>query len=653
VRGLATIAALVVLAMATSAGTAGAFATPVHADRAGAKATVTPPTNLVDGQFVNVSWTGFVPSLPVYVFECVRTPKTISTQCIQPAGDLPHFTASPTGTGTVRYGVAEKQFAHFQCDDTHLCSLAVLESPTDLTSGVIVPITFQRPPGACPDAKSGPVSGEGATPAAYTLYKWENDVCNMSSHLNVTYTNDNSYDGMTHFAESNPNANFAVTGVPMPAPQASALAKTHHKFAYAPLSLTAVSIAFNIVDQQGHQVTHLVLTPQILAEIATGGLSTFDCPAGVSDSDCINLYGGDPEIRQLNPGISFPDGPIQFAIRAEHSASNLAFTTWLSKTEPSIWTYKTTTTWPPADPNPCHTCPPGVVGEGTAALGVGNPPSYTPADIYLGVIDSTYAAINDVPVASIQNPGQPAAGVAPTTASLAAALKDGKKNSDGTITPNYATGDPKAYPLPMLTYAVVPTSSGWPNFTSDDGKTLQAFLDYAAAKGQSDVPAGSFPLPKAQVAQTKTVAAEIPGGSTSPQGGGHHHHGNPGGSGGSPNGGSGAGAYTGGSGSGASTGSSGTGSGSGSGSGSTQGTSSHHHPSAKLKPVHKKKVAYTLTATQLSTPSSSPVVKALAALALFGLVFGPAVLLFSRGRSALSGRSIRNILPGGSGGGAA
>jgi phosphate transport system substrate-binding protein len=645
---------LVVLAMASSAGTAGAFATPVRTDLAGATATATPNTNLVDGQFVNMSWTGFAPMRPVYVFECVRTPTSISTQCVQPAGDLPHFTASPTGTGTVRYGVAEKRFAHFQCDDKHLCSLAVLESPTDLTSGVIVPITFQRPPGACPNSKTDPVSGEGATPAAYTLYKWENDVCNLPSHLNVTYTNDNSYDGMTHFAESNPNANFAVTGVPMPSTLANPLSKAGHKFAYAPLSLTAVSIAYNIVDQQGHQVTHLVLTPQILAEIVTGNLSTFDCPASESDADCVNLSGGDPEIRQLNPGISFPDGPIQFSIRAEHSASNLAFTSWLSKTEPSIWTYGSTTTWPPADPHPCHTCPPGVVGEGTAALGIGNPASYTPLDIYIGVVDSTYAAINDIPVASIQNPGQPTSGVAPTTASLAAALKDGKKNSDGTITPDYATGDPKAYPMPMLTYAVVPTNPGWKNFTSDDGKTLQAFLDYAATKGQSDVPAGSFPLPSAQVAATKTVAAEVPASETSPQsGGGHHHHGgNPGGSGGGSPSGYGGGAYTG-SGGGASTG--GSSSGSSGGSGTTGGGGSGSHHPAKLKVAAKKKgLAYELTSSQLSgTPSSSWIVPALAALALFGLVFGPTVFLFSRGRSALSGRSIRNILPGGSGSGAA
>jgi hypothetical protein len=201
----------------------------------------------------------------------------------------------------------------------------------------------------------------------------------------------------------------------------------------------------------------------------------------------------------------------------------------------------------------------------------------------------------------------------------------------------------------MLTYAVVPTNPGWKNFTADDGKTLKAFLEYAAAKGQSDVPAGSFPLPSALDADTKTVAAKIPTSETSPQSSGGHHGqgGTPGGSGsGSPTGGSGSGAFTGGSGGGASTGTGGTG-----GTGGTAPGSTTHLK--KLKPVHKKPLAYSLTAKQLSTPSSSAIVPALAALALFGLVFGPTVLLFSRGRSALSGRSLRNILPGGSGSGAA
>ena len=87
--------------------------------------------------------------------------------------------------------------------------------------------------------------------------------------------------------------------------------------------------------------------PKILAEVASGQISTFDCPPDVSDSDCRNVYGGDPDIRRLNPGVDFPSGSVQFTIRAEHSATNLAFTSWLKSAQsctdallPVIWTLR-------------------------------------------------------------------------------------------------------------------------------------------------------------------------------------------------------------------------------------------------------------------------------------------------------------------------
>ncbi len=157
-------------------------------------------------------------------------------------------------------------------------------------------------------------------------------------------------------------------------------------------------------------------------------------------------------------------------------------------------------------------------------------------------MDTTDAAVNDIPVASVVNPGVTSnAGVAPTANSLAAALTDGTQNADGTITPDYKTQDPNAYPLPMLTYAVVPTTQKWPGFTAGDGKMLRAFIKYATGSdGQKLLPAGGFPLPPPQVQKADSVAAEIP--TTEPATGGGHHHsggnGNGNGSGGTNGGGS-------------------------------------------------------------------------------------------------------------------
>jgi ABC-type phosphate transport system substrate-binding protein len=569
--------------------------------------TVTPGTGLVDSQVVDVAWSGFTPGNPVFLYMC-KAGSTSTTTCLNPPGDLPEVNAALDGTGIVRFKLKEGDEGGFTCDDTHQCVIAALESQNDIGSGTTTPITFASSPGACPNATAAPVYGEGAAGGAYSMYAWESGACQLSSHLNVTYTNDTSYNGLESFAAGSSTANFAVSGVPFSTGQASHLANLHRGFAYAPLSLTGLSIAYNIVDQSGRQITNLTLTPKIVAEIATGELSTFDCPTKVSDANCVNLLGGDPDIRKLNPGIKFPDGPIHFFDRAENSDTNLALTSWLSQNAPSIWTYGTSTVWPPPDPNRCLTCPGGVTGELNDALAVGFPDSYTNTDVYIGVTDSTYANIVDLPSAKLLNPGQTTP-VSPSEASLSAALTAGTQNADGTITPAYNTPVDGAYPLPILNYAVVPTTQKWPFFTADDGKQLAAFLNYTAGDGQSVLPPGSYPLPDNLKTETQTVAGKIPTTEPTPAGGGHHNNGGGGNNGGGSNFGSGGSCCT-------STGTGGYTNTSGGGGGSSGPKPSSTPPAATV-------ASFGAVGSHLSSSTSSSSVPILLALALLVVLLGP------------------------------
>jgi ABC-type phosphate transport system substrate-binding protein len=583
---------------------------PMAASADGPSVTVTPSQGLVDGQIVDVSWTGFSPLNPVFVRVCKRG-TTSAGQCTLPSPNNDLVLSSDVGGGVVRYLLPELTSGPVLCSDTHACDVVVMQNADDLTGAVRVPFSFAPSPTSCPSATVPPVAGEGATSAAYSMYAWQNAACQLSSHLNVTYTNDNSFDGVLNWVNSNPNSDFAVTGVPVPADQAAQLAAKHRTFAYAPLTLTAVGIAYNIVDLEGHQVTHLTLTPHILAEIATGQLSTFSCPPGSSDFDCAHVYGGDPEIRRLNPGIDFPTGSIQFSIRAEHSATNLAFTSWLSATAPDLWTYGPSSVWPPPDPNACRVCPGGIQGENNVARSLSFPFGYTPQNVYIGVLDSTYAAISDLPLANLANPGAPDAGVAPNADSMAAAIGDATTNADGTLTPNWTSSDPAAYPMPMLTYAAVPTSKRWPNFTADDGRTLRSFLTYTSdpAAGQLLLPAGSYPLTPALAAETAAAAAKIPTSEPIPPGGGGQHH--PTGGGGNPNGGGfGNGGF-----------------GNGNNGGGPNGTPT---PTPKPDTTPTAKIAFTNVGAQLSSTTSGSMVPALVALALIAILIGPTLLLAGR-----------------------
>jgi hypothetical protein len=112
--------------------------------------------------------------------------------------------------------------------------------------------------------------------------------------------------------------------------------------------------------------------------------------------------------------------------------------------------------------------------------------------------------------------------VAPTQTSVTAAMTDAKAQPDGTLTFNYDdTGNTAAYPMPMVTYAVVPTTP----VPAAQAKGLTSFLTsmVAFSSGKDGVlPGGYVPLPSSLATQaTQDIAKDIVAGtptSTGPSG---------------------------------------------------------------------------------------------------------------------------------------
>lgn len=95
----------------------------------------------------------------------------------------------------------------------------------------------------------------------------------------------------------------------------------------------------------------------------------------------------------------------------------------------------------------------------------------------------------------------------PTQQSLDAAVTDAKTNADGSLTPDYTSTDANAYPMPSITYAVVPTRGATPTQAAQDQAMLSQLLNLTAGPDTSDLPAGFVPLPSAlyQEAQADIV----------------------------------------------------------------------------------------------------------------------------------------------------
>lgn len=158
-----------------------------------------------------------------------------------------------------------------------------------------------------------------------------------------------------------------------------------------------------------------------------------------------------------------------------------------------------------------------------AMQGAVNSDYYGKGGVAFGAMDSSQADFLGLLPASLEN----AAGqfVAPTQASVDAAVADAKTSKDGTLTPDYDdTTDAAAYPLPMVTYALVSTAA---QPTTADAEQLKAMLtnlvgySYAGGVGYSvPMPAGYYPLPASLYQQAMTDIAKdvVSPGSTGPTG---------------------------------------------------------------------------------------------------------------------------------------
>jgi ABC-type phosphate transport system substrate-binding protein len=456
---------------------------PVRA--AGPTIVATPSTNLADGQFVNLAFSGFPPSIGVVFRECKASPVNVATDCTAINTQV-IAVIDATGAGSTYLPVYEGSDPAMEnagntgtvpCDANHACVIAGVRDQTDLVSAVFVPVSFGLSPDLCPPPSSNGVLGSGSATVYRAMYAWESAVCGKPSSLSVAYALNNSVDGANNFG--NGLTDFGVVG-PVPPFQ---LPSTAPSFKYAPLTTSAVVLAFRIYDVRGQQITHLTLTPYLIAQIFEG---------------LIPDWAVNPNITYLNPGVEFPGRIIPFA-RAEHSAETYAFTSWLTGQIGGLWPGGAQSIFP--EP------PVGVTGVTTSsALGraVANPLTTWFTQGNIGFMDSSTAAFYGLPTVTIRRTDLSL--ISATPATIAQAVLDAKTNPDGTITPNYRTLDPLAYPMPITSYMLVPTN----HIAPSKGVTLAAFLRYAVQAGQRALPTGYAPLPQSLVNETLTVAGEIP-----------------------------------------------------------------------------------------------------------------------------------------------
>ena len=236
-----------------------------------------------------------------------------------------------------------------------------------------------------------------------------------------------------------------------------------------PMVVGPIAVAYNLSG-----VSKLVLTPDVIANIFNGKVTTWN----------------DPSIQKINSGASLPSTKISVFYRSDSSGTTENFQKYLKGAAPSAWPYDPSKTWP------------AKAGQG-AAKSTGVAQGVKSTDGGVGYVEWSNAKDLKLGIAQVDNGG----GAVELTAdsagkAISAATVTGTGN-DLVLKLDYSTKQPGVYPIVLVTYEIV-CSKGL-----DAAKTtlLKGFLNALASSDYqtSFVDIGYAPLP-AEI-QTKVTAA--------------------------------------------------------------------------------------------------------------------------------------------------
>ena len=297
----------------------------------GRTAHVTPASNLGD-QVALVVWQGFRPTRPdgtygVTILECRLHPKSVANDCntaetfpFSLTGNQAAGVTQANGTGDAFIDVqSTARLPALGCSHTNPCSLLLYENtpagfdPAGLPPArALVRLDFRENSADCPPPTSFDVRLETEASAAAAFYQWAADLCSTTKPFALDVTNTSSNAARQQFFLK--HVDVAVSSMP---PGTGEVTRATPAYAVAPVDLTALVVAYNIVDPvNGRQITDVTLTPRLIARL-------------VSDTDVLGFF-QDPEFKKLNPGHTFPAAAADPGVRAEQNADTRIVTNWLN-----------------------------------------------------------------------------------------------------------------------------------------------------------------------------------------------------------------------------------------------------------------------------------------------------------------------------------
>jgi phosphate transport system substrate-binding protein len=310
---------------------------------------------------------------------------------------------------------------------------------------------------------SGTLIGSGSSAQAAAMQGWQAGFQTANPDATVEYDPVGSGGGRETFLAG--GADFAGSDAPLSDEEYTTSLDScagDQGAINLPHYISPIAVAYNLPG-----VDELNLSPEVLAGIFTGAITTWDDAAIAAD----------------NPDADLPSTTVNAVHRSDDSGTTKNFTDYLSATAPDVWTYGAIQTWDTDGPGGGEGAPQtaGVVAAVTAGEGS------------IGYADASQ--IVDLPAASIKVGEE---WVAPSS-EAAAQLVDvservaGRGEYDFSYKLARDTTESGVYPLALVSYHIVCLQYD----SQEKVDLVKAFMAYVGSQqGQDDAAAaaGSAPL---------------------------------------------------------------------------------------------------------------------------------------------------------------
>ncbi|SFO33673.1 MULTISPECIES: phosphate ABC transporter substrate-binding protein PstS [Actinomadura] len=311
------------------------------------------------------------------------------------------------------------------------------------------------------DCAKASVNAAGSSAQKNAIEEWTKLYASKCAGANLNYNPSGSGAGIQAFTSG--QVAFAGSDSALKPEEATAAQKRCQGSSALnlPMVVGPVAVVYNLQGVDG-----LKLSPETIASIFSGKIKNWN----------------DPAIAKENQGAELPGDPIKPVYRSDESGTTDNFTDYLNTTAPKIWTWEKAKKWP------------NSTGQGAPKSdGVTSQVKSTAGAI--SYVEMSYATNNKLQTAQVKNGAGEFTALSPDSASKAVAgAKVVGTGNDVALEIDYATKEPGAYPIVLVTYEIA-CEKGLP---AEQAGFVKSFLTYtSSADGQKVLTDhGYAPLPQ-------------------------------------------------------------------------------------------------------------------------------------------------------------